>query len=42
MTLPSKADFFNVGFTERQADVLVELFRRYRRARFLEHVHDNG
>ena len=30
MTLPAKTDFLNVGFTERQADALVELFRRYR------------
>ena len=35
MTLPAKTDFLNVGFTERQADALVELFRRYSRAPFL-------
>ena len=34
MTLPAKTDFLNVGFTERQADALVELFRRYRCPRF--------
>ena len=35
MTLPTKTDFLNVGFTERQADGLVDLFRRYGRAPFL-------
>ena len=35
MTLPAKTDFLNVGFTERQADALVDLIRRQRRARFL-------
>ena len=34
MTLPAKTDFLNVGFTERQADGLVELFRRYSCAPF--------
>ena len=34
MILPSKDDFFNAGFTERQSDVLVEIFRAIRRARF--------
>ena len=34
MTLPAKTDLLNVGFTERQADALVELFRRYRCPRF--------
>ena len=39
LPLPTKSEFLNVGFTERQADALVYLIRRkhcaHRRARLL-------